>query len=326
MFCGRDNMVFEAQTGTFDELADMLNELDEEVGSYSFKDRIIAKLTKKFAEKLPQAALNTTIRYEAHFGNNGNAVINLYDGVYSVCDGRIAYYYLDMIPVGYVFSRAETENGEVRVLDTDANNRKKYLKLMRNILLFMHWNFILPDLFLFIPEYSAIKICSSHLFVKKLFVGLYNKTTDERASILRDKEERYAREEKRGGCFSSLVKGLVILLIFGSICYWAMTSEPEVIISKDFSSVVCFDETFVKIDGGLPEDAEDVFLEDYSAYYTLSDGGYDMDNYYCYIYETPDGTRYMWLKDNCTNKENKNKDYEDYENPFVYKSVGILEE
>ncbi|MBQ3128173.1 MAG: hypothetical protein IJC13_03930 [Clostridia bacterium] len=47
-----------------------------------------------------------------------------------------------------------------------------------------------------------------------------------------------------------------------------------------------------------------------------------MDNYYCYIYETTDGTRYMWLKDNCTDEENKDKDYEDYDNPLVYKSVG----
>ncbi|MBQ7118191.1 MAG: hypothetical protein IJN88_08280, partial [Clostridia bacterium] len=73
--------------------------------------------------------------------------------------------------------------------------------------------------------------------------------------------------------------------------------------------------------GGLPSDAEDVFLEDYTAFYPLADGEYDIDNYYCYIYETPDGTRYMWLKDNCTDKENAKKDYEDYENPLVYKSV-----
>jgi len=50
--------------------------------------------------------------------------------------------------------------------------------------------------------------------------------------------------------------------------------------------------------------------------------GYDIDNYYCYIYETTDGTRYMWIKDNCTDEENKDKDYEDYDNPLVYKSVG----
>ena len=326
VFCCRDKVVFEAQAESFDELADMLNELDEEAVSYSFKDRILAKLTKKFAEKLPQVALNTMIKYEASFRNSDNSTINLYDGVYSVCDGRIAYYYLDMIPVGYVFSRAEAENAEIRVLDVNANNRKKYLKLMRNMLLFMNWNFILPDLFLFIPEYSAIKICSSHLFIKRLFVGLYNKSADERASILSDKEEQYEREEKREGCFTSLIKGLVILLIFGRICYWTMTSEPDVIISEDFSSVVCFDETFVKIDSGIPDDADDVFLEDYSAYYPLADGEYDMDNYYCYIYETPEGTRYMWVKDNCADKESAKKDYEDYDNPLVYKSVGETKE
>lgn len=30
----------------------------------------------------------------------------------------------------------------------------------------------------------------------------------------------------------------------------------------------------------------------------------------------------MWIKDNCTDEENKDKDYEDYDNLLVYKSVG----
>ncbi len=38
-----------------------------------------------------------------------------------------------------------------------------------------------------------------------------------------------------------------------------------------------------------------------------------------------DGTRYMWLKDNCTKEENADKGYEDYENPLVYKSAGRAE-
>lgn len=98
----------------------------------------------------------------------------------------------------------------------------------------------------------------------------------------------------------------------------------DVIISEDLNSVVCFDEKFVKIDGGLPSDAVDVFLEDYYAYYPLDNGEYDSDSYYCYIYETPDGTRYMWLKDNCTSEESEDMDYEDYDKPLVYKSAGTI--
>lgn len=47
-----------------------------------------------------------------------------------------------------------------------------------------------------------------------------------------------------------------------------------------------------------------------------------MDNYYCYIYEDSEGNRYMWLKDGCTEDENADKEYEDYENPIVYISIG----
>lgn len=324
IFCGSNNFIFEAQTSAFDELKGMLGELDEEIPSYSFKDKILARLTKKFAEKLPEAALDTAVTYEATFDGQ-TALINLYEGIYSVCDGKLADA-LDIVPVGFIFSRAEAENGNLKVLEAEALNRKKYLKLMRSILLFMHWGLIFLDLFLFIPTYLTVKYFSSHFYIKHLFIGLYNKTYSDRTSLLYEKEQAYEKEEEKKGCLSGILKGLIVLIILGGICFWGMTSEPEVIISEDFSSVICFEEKFIKIDGGLPSDAKDVFLEDYSAYYPLPDGEYDIDNYYCYIYETPDGTRYMWLKDNCTDEENEKKNYKDYKNPLVYKSVGETEE
>lgn len=320
VFCQSQKIVFEAQNASLGELTDMVNELDEEAKSYRFKDKMIAKLVKKFAEKLPELMLDISVKYEADISNSQNAVIDLDDGAYSVCDGDFADF-IDMVPVGFIFSRAETDSGSIRVVDVTAMNRKKYLKLVRGILLFSHWGLFFVDLFFFIPEYLLQKIFSSHFFIKKLFVGLYNKPADRREKLLYKKEQMYEGEDKKG-CLGGIIKVIIFLLLVGGICYWAVTSEPEVIISEDFQSIVCFDETFVKIDGGLPENAEDVFLEDYWAYYPLPDGGYDMDNYYCYIYETPDGTRYMWLKDNCSKEENADKDYDDYEAPLVYKSEG----
>jgi hypothetical protein len=272
-----------------------------------------------FVEKLPEILLDLTMKYEVNFNNNQNVTINLYDGFYSVCDGKIADFF-DIMGVDYVFSRAETDN-EIKVVDVIANNRKKFLKLMRMMLLFINSSIIFVDWFLFIPEYFTIKFLSTHFYIKRLFKKLYNKTAEERARLFYEKDQNYEKEENKKGCLNSLIKTSLVLLVLGGICFWAFTSEPEVVIAEDLSSVTCFDETFVRINGGLPEDAKDVFLEDYSAYYPLADGGYDMNNYYCHIYETTDGTRYMWLKDNCTNEENTDKSYEDYENPLVYKST-----
>lgn len=311
---------FTAQAAAFDELIDGVNEIGSDGQKESFKDRVLTKLTKKFIEKMAETALDTSVKYEVTGSNPQNIVVNLTEGAYSVCDGKICDF-LDIVPVGMVFARAETEDGQIKVIDVTANNRKKFLKLMRNILLFSNWGLIFVELFLFIPEYLMIKFFSSHFYLKKLFAGLYNKSADERAILLAKKEESYEKEEN-GGCLRSIIKVLLMLLILGGICYWAMTSKPEVIISEDFQSVVCYDETFVKFDGELPEDAEKAPWEDYIAYYPLTGGEYDMDNYYCYIYEDSEGTRYMWLKDDCFNAENENKDYDDYENPLVYKSIG----
>ncbi len=320
VFCEKSNFIFETQCIAFEELTDAINEFDKLEQPCRLKDKFLKKITKAFVEKLPEIILDLTMKYEVNCNNNQNVTINLYDGFYSVCDGKIADFF-DIMGVDYVFSRAETDN-EIKVVDVTANNRKKFLKLMRMMLLFINSSIIFVDWFLFVPEYFTIKFLSSHFYIKRLFKKLYNKTAEERTSLFYEKEQSCEKEENKKGCLGSFIKIFLVLLVFGGICFWGLTSEPEVIISEDFSYVTCFDETFVKIDGGLPEDAEDVFLEDYSAYYSLVDGGYDMDNYYCHIYETPDGTRYMWLKDDCTNEENVDKSYEDYENPLVYKSIG----
>lgn len=320
IFFRSEKIEFVAETAAFDELTDAVDELDREIDSYRFKDKILAKLAKKMVEKLPEIALNTAVKYEITCNDFQDAVVNLYDGTYSVCDGVIADFF-EMMPTIYLFAQAETDSGNIRVTDVTATNRKQFLKLMKKLLLFMHWGFIFVDLFLFVPEYLVLKCCSSHFYIKKLFVGLYNRSAEKRAEILAEKEQMYEKEDKKG-CLSGLLKGLAVLLIFGGLCWWGMTSEPDVIISEDFQSVVCLDEVFVKIDGGLPDDAEDVFLEDYIAYYPLPDGEYDSDNYYCYIYEDSKGERYMWLKDEYSREENIDKDYDDYENPLVYKSTG----
>lgn len=319
IFCQSNKIVFEAQTTAIEEFEGKINDIDDNDKNDSLKDRILTKLFKKVAKKLPSVILDTAVKYEIEFTDCQNPVVNLFDSEYSVCDGKFAEFW-DMIPIGFIFTRAECMSGEIRVIDTTAINRKKFLKLMRSLLLFAHWGIFL-DLFLFIPDYLTIRFLSSHFFIKRLFINLYKKPVSKRGEILYKKSQRNENMLNEGGCLPAIIKGLIFLLIIGGICWWAVTSEPEVIISEDFSLITCFDETYVKIEGSLPADAEKTFLGEYSAYYTLPDGGYDMDNYYCYTYETPDGTRYIWLKDNCTDKENANKDYEDYKNPLVYKII-----
>ena len=324
VFCNSQTVRFQARACAFEELEEALNEVDDNDKNDSFKDRVLTKLVKKASKKITEIAIDTTVTYEITFADSENVVIHLLDGAYSVCDGKFADA-CDMVPVIYIFSRAEVDRGEARVVDVVANNRKKFLKLMRSLLLFANWNFILPDLFFFILEYLAVKFCASHFFIKQLFSSLYRKEPSKRGRILFLKEQKYEKIDEKGGCLTALLKGLIVLLIIGGLVLWANSGDNDVIISEDFSSVAYFDETFVRIEGGLPENAEDVFLEEFSAYYPLDDGSYDMDNYCCYIYETPDGTRYMWLKDGCTKVENSFKDYEDYENPLVYKSTGETE-
>lgn len=320
VFCSSNITEFIAETAAFDELKEAAEEIGSDPEKKSFKDKIFTKLAKKFVEKMPEMVLNISVKYEVTCNESQNAVVNLFGGTYSVCDGKAADFF-ELVPVGYVFVRAETDSGCIRVADARAVNRKQYLRLVRNFLLFVNWKFIFLDLFCFIPEYFVNRFYSSKIYIKMLFAGFYKLPSDKRAEKLAEKECEGEKKEKKG-CLSGFIKVLIVFAVLGGICWWAISSEPDVVISADFQSVVCFDEMFVRIDGELPEDAEKVFLEDFFAYYPLADGEYDSDNYYCYIYEDPKGDRYMWLKDGCSKEENEDKEYDDYENPLVYKSTG----
>ncbi len=289
-------------------------------------EKVIFKLTKKFVDKLPEMAVMTKVTYELTETEEDCEVV-LSDGVYSSCDGIIADDVFDMMPVAYVFSQAETSNGNLKVVDVEITNRKEYLKLQKKFLLFIDWRLLLPDLFLFVPKYTVLKFYSSERYVSKLIKGFYDVTPTERAEIFRKKEQQIERDMKpgMGGCLGLLLKSVIILamaiVIFIGLASWASSGEPEVIISEDYSSVTYFDETFVRIEGGLPEDAEKVFLEDFYADYPNGDGSYDHISNYVYIYKDSKGDRYLWLIKDYNKLYDRGKTYEDYENPLVYKAV-----
>ncbi len=247
------------------------------------------------------------------------AVIDLYDGIYASCISKTADFF-DMVPVLVLFSRAETDSGNLAVKNVDTINRKQYLKLVRNSLLFLNVSGLLFHPLSFILGYLPVKFLTSKFYIQTKLSELYKKPLEMRERRLSidlpiDVSQRKPHR-------FSIVTALILIAVLGGIIYWAMTSEPDVVLSTDCRSVVCFDEVFMRYDEGIPENAKEVWLENYSVYYILSNGEYDMDNYYCYIYEDTEGERYMWVKTGCSKEENADKDYDDYQNPWVYKSIG----
>lgn len=223
VFHSGDKLEFEAQADVFEELLEGIDEIDDSHKTESLKERILTKLTKKFVKKVTEFVLILSVKYEVNLTDCQNHVINLFEGAYSVFDGTIADFF-DMPPVCMAFSRAETELGEIRVTDITELNRKKYLKLWRNILLFANWGFFL-DLFFFIPEYLTVKIFSSHFFLKRLFVSLYKKPPLERERIFAEKEFKYERETEEKGCLTYILKTLLALAVIIGILLWASSGE-----------------------------------------------------------------------------------------------------
>ncbi len=299
---------------------DLSSGLENEEKSEKFTKKILFRLAKKFAEKIPDMGLYTNCDYVLSDITDG-ITVDLYEGVYSVADGNVAEYLFDMVPIVYCFARAEVNSGRLKFLKAHLVNRKKYLKLVRNVLLFIDTDLFFPNLLFFIPKYIAARVLASSFFLTRILARLYRLPVAERVHRINEKTENTSVDKKKG-CLSSVIQTLLAVVVVFAVVFFIVSSEPDVIVSKNLRTVECFDEVFVQIADGLPDDAQRVLLQDYSAYYPVSEDEYDTDSYYCYIYEDSDGERYMWLKDDCDNPENEDKTYEDYEKPLVYKSIG----
>lgn len=299
---------------------DLSSGLENEEKPKKFTEKILFKLAKKFAEKIPEMGLYANCDYELSEITD-NMTVDLYEGTYGVFDGNVADYVFDMVPVIYCFARAEVISGKLKFVKAHLMNRKKYLKLVRNLLLFIDTDLFFPNLVFFIPKYILTRFFSSGFFLSIIIARLYRLPVTERVHRSEEKSEGTNNDNKKG-CLSNVIKTLLAFAVVVALIFLIASSEPDVVVSRNFKTVECFDEVFVQIAGGLPDDAQRVFLQDYSAYYPVSEDEYDMDSYYCYIYEDSNGERYMWLKDGCDKPENEDKDYDDYEKPFVYKSIG----
>lgn len=297
---------------------DFSDELKPKDGNQSLKDRILYKFANKLVEKLPKLGLYTKVTYELNDAYQ-DAVIDLSEGAYSSCNGNISEFF-DMMPVACCFAQAETNCGKLSVSDVKLLNRKEYLKIQRNMILFIDWGIILPDIFLFVPKYVTVRYFSSENYISETIKSLYKLTPCERLLRLNENEASLERQSKKTGCLSGVIKVVLFLAVLIGIVFWISSGEPDVLMESDFSKVKCFEEVFVRIDGGLPADAKETFLEDYSVYYPDPDGGYDMDSYYCHIYEDSNGDRYMWVKTDLDNLENAGMNYEDCDNPLVFKA------
>ena len=293
---------------------DFSDAFGEDFTPKGLKEKFLYKASKKFTEKLPEMTLNTVVTYEFASDYN-NVILELSDCEYSVADEEIADFF-DMNPIVYSFPRAESNFCSLIIKNTNVTNRKRFLKLYRTAQLFI-------DYYFFIFIYALAKHFTTDKYVHNKLKNFYSVSNVDRNRIIENKIAKIekATSEKHGHR-QGLLKFAIVLLAVGGLFYWAMTSEPDVIISEDFSQIVCYDETFELYNGSIPEDAKDKFLEDYFAERLLSDGEYVSDDgYYCYVYEDSNGDRYMWLKEDWYNKFDRHKTYEDYDNPKIYKSA-----
>ena len=300
--------------------ADFSDPFDGEETPKKLKDRIFFKLAKKFAEKIPELGLYSTCEYRLTEITDGMTV-ELYDSGYGILDGTLSQWLFEMVPIIFTFARAEVLCGKLKFVRAKLVNRKKFLKIVRNLLIFLDLELFLPNLIFFIPKYIIERFLATEICLTLIMKRLYSMPVTDRVHKINSNLKKPDITTKRS-FLSVAVRCIVAVAVIYAIGYFLVSSDPDVIVSTDLKTVECYDEVFVQIPDGLPDDAEKVLFQNYYAYYQINDDEYVSDKYYCYIYEDAEGERYMWLKDGCDLPENENKEYDDYDKPLVYKSTG----
>ncbi len=198
---------------------------DEEETPKKLKDRILFKLAKKVAEKIPELGLYSICEYELSEITNGMTV-ELYDGGYSVLDGKISDYLFEMVPIVFTFARAEVISGKLKFKRAKLVNRKKFLKIVRNILLFIDTDLFLPNLLFFIPKYVVERFVSTSTVLTIIMKWLYGMSVTDRVHRINAKLKDVDITSKRS-ILSAVIKIVLAILIIYGVGYMIVSSESD---------------------------------------------------------------------------------------------------
>ncbi len=198
---------------------------DTEETPKKLRDRILHELAKKIAEKIPELGLYSVCEYELSEITNGMTV-ELYDGGYSVLDGKLADYLFEMVPVLFIFARAEVLSGKLKFRRARLVNRRKYLKIIRNLLLFIDTDLFLPNLIFFIPKYIIERFVATSVILTVIIKRLYTMSVTDRVHRINAKLKDVDITSKRSFLAAVIKTLLAILIIFG-VGYLIVTTESE---------------------------------------------------------------------------------------------------
>lgn len=135
-------------------------------------------------------------------------------------------------------------------------------------------------------------------------------------------------KHKGRGCFSALL-GFILFLVFEIFIQPVLfvESNQPALISADFTKITFNDEIYVQV-SELPQNAEFKGFLGAEYWYDARIDGYSrldqalQDHKVC-VYRTPDGVEYLWLimdyAENSTDEDGEYLEYNDFENPMVYK-------
>lgn len=224
-FTGGDN-TFTAELLPVNDIGEIQpDKLEKE----SFKDKLLRKATNKFLKKIPEMALYSAVTYELQ-DVTSDTVVELESSVYSSCDGDIADFF-DMMPVVYLFAKAESADTKINAIKAKNTNRRRFLKLFRRILLFLNWGMLFLNLFEFIPNYAVLKFYATDFYVTRLLKKLYALSKNEREYLIAKKsgEVENKPQNKWKRHLWAFIKVLIVLFALLGIGLWAMSGEPEAV-------------------------------------------------------------------------------------------------
>ena len=209
--------------------SDLSKSFEGEETPTKLKDRILFRLAKKFAEKIPQLGLYSVCEYSLSEITDGMTV-ELYDGAYSVLDGMFSQWFMEMIPVVFTFARAEAVTGKLSFNRARLVNRKKYLKTVRNILLFLDLELFLANLLFFIPKYAIERFAATGSCLTMIMKRLYSMPVTKRVHKINENLKDPDIPSKRS-ILSLLIKVVLIIAVIYGFGYMFVSDDIKAVDS-----------------------------------------------------------------------------------------------
>ena len=165
---------------------ELIEFLDLELQEKTVKNKLFQRIFDKFFSFAKKFMVNCKNTYRVKL-NEPTACLEFCFATFGK-DSGFAEEYLDMPLEVSGFARLECNNAQIEIVDSEAINKKDFLRVYRRTYLFVNWEMGLLCLFAYLPSCIKQKKMVSGVHLRKVFKNFYSCSREQRDEMIKIKD------------------------------------------------------------------------------------------------------------------------------------------